>query len=175
MGRGLRAGLRFLRLLAIVVWMGGLLFFAAVLAPTAFSPAVIARTHSLVVSGTIVGAALRRLHAIGLTCGSVLLVAILAEWMGKARGGRLAALEGAAVALMLVLTAYSQFSIVPRMEVDRRAVGEIEDVPRGNPYRAEFDRLHGRSVQVESGVMLAGLGLLVLVCLEGWDRQLGAA
>ena len=167
----MRAGLRFARLLAIVVWLGGLLFFAAVLAPTAFSAAVIERTHSLVVSGMIVGAALRKLHAIGLVCGAVLLVAIGAEWLAKLRGSRLVVPQVAAVLVMMGLTAYSQFSIVARMEADRRAVGEIEDVPRGNAYRADFDRLHSRSVQLESGVMVVGMGLLVLVCLEGWDRR----
>ena len=159
--------LRVLRLLPFVLWLGSLLFFAAVLAPVAFSPEVIERTHGLAVPGLIVGTALGRLHLIGLSCGVVLLVVTVLLRLAGGMGPRLAAFEVALVAGMLLLTAYSQCGIVPRMEVDRRAVGEIDAAPHGNPYRDDFDRLHGLSVRVESGVILAGIGLLVLIAAEG--------
>ena len=53
--------LRLIQLLAIVVWVGGIAFFAFVLAPTAFS--VLPSAHE---AGLIVGATLRPLHNIGL-------------------------------------------------------------------------------------------------------------
>ena len=68
---------------------------------------------------------------------------------------------------MLALTAYSQFSIIPRMDVDRSVAGEIDQAPAGNAYRVDFDRLHRRSVQVETAVMGAGLLLLILIAAEG--------
>ena len=118
-------------------------------------------------SGLIVGTALGRLHLIGLWCGAVLLVSVLLLWWRAGVGRRLAGVELAAVGAMLLLTAYSQFSIIPRMEEDRRAVGEIDAAPHGNPYRDDFDRLHGVSVQVESGVMISGLLLLAMMAAEG--------
>ena len=49
--------LRFLMLLSLVVWIGGLIFFAFVLAPTAFS--VLPTSH---LAGNVVGRALGKLH-----------------------------------------------------------------------------------------------------------------
>lgn len=165
--------LRALRLLALTVWLGSLVFFAAVLAPVAFSPAVIAQTHSVAVSATIVGMGLGRLHWMGLVCGVVLLAAAgLLRWM-REMGVRLAGTEAVVVAAMMALTAYSQYSIIPRMERDRAIVGPIAEAP-DSPEHEEFDRLHGRSVQVESGVLVGGLVLLVLIAAE-WPRGVAGA
>jgi hypothetical protein len=60
--------LRFLMLLSLVCWIGGLIFFAFVLAPTAFS--VLPTTH---LAGNVVGRALGKLHWIGLVSGIVFL------------------------------------------------------------------------------------------------------
>jgi len=49
--------LRYLMLLSLVVWIGGLIFFAFVLAPTAFQ--VLPNTH---LAGNMVGRALSKLH-----------------------------------------------------------------------------------------------------------------
>lgn len=66
--------------------------------------------------------------------------------------------------IMLALTAYSQFSIIPRMENYRIAAGgAIDAVPPNNPNRVAFNRLHGTSEHVEEGVLLAGIVLVVLV------------
>jgi uncharacterized membrane protein len=158
--------LRLVRLLTVVVWLGGLIFFAFVLAPTAFSPVVIERTRSLFVSGTIVGIALGKLHWMGLSCGAIFLVATVVLSFRRRTGARLLRIEVVAVAAMMMLTAYSQFSIIPRMEQDRKMVGEIDGAAPGNAYRAEFDRLHHRSEEVEGGVMLAGLVLAGLLATE---------
>jgi len=71
-----------------------------------------------------------------------------------------------AIVLMLLLTAFSQFSILPRMEADRRQVGEIDSVPADNPVRMRFDALHQLSERVEGWVMFCGIGLVVLVARE---------
>ena len=53
--------LRFLMLLSLVVWIGGLIFFAFVVAPTAFT--VLPTTH---LAGNVVGRALSKLHWIAI-------------------------------------------------------------------------------------------------------------
>jgi len=60
--------LRFLMLLSLVAWIGGLIFFAFVLAPTAFS--VLPTTH---LAGNVVGRALGKLHWIGIISGIIFL------------------------------------------------------------------------------------------------------
>jgi hypothetical protein len=144
--------------LAIVLWLGGLLFFPIV-AAVSFSH--LPDTHS---AGTVVGACLRILHQEGLFAGILLaLLFAAASVMGiyprqVLRGPMLMVL------IMLLLTAVSQFGIIPRMETYRTAAGGIIDsVPKTDPNRAGFDRLHSLSTTVEEGVMIAGLLLVVLL------------
>src|SRR5580700_6048652 len=59
--------LRYLMLLALIVWLGGLIFFAFVLAPTAFS--VLPTRH---LAGTLVGRSLGALHWMGIISGIIL-------------------------------------------------------------------------------------------------------
>jgi len=68
--------LRALRLLAMVAWVGGLAFFAFVLAPIAFQ-----RLSSPHEAGLVVGGTLRILHWIGLIGGSVFCVATALLWL----------------------------------------------------------------------------------------------
>jgi hypothetical protein len=65
---------------------------------------------------------------------------------------------------MLALTAFSQYSIMPRMEVDRLAVGgAIDAAPVNDPHRLDFNRLHVASTRVEGGVLVAGVLLIVML------------
>src|SRR5579859_2401408 len=64
--------LRFLMLLSLVTWIGGLIFFAFVLAPTAFQ--VLPNTH---LAGNVVGRALGKLHWIAIVSGIVFLASSL--------------------------------------------------------------------------------------------------
>jgi hypothetical protein len=66
--------------------------------------------------------------------------------------------------IMLGLTAYSQYSIIPRMEGYRLAAGgAIDAVPAGDSNRVAFNRLHGVSEKVEEGVLVGGIVLVVLL------------
>jgi len=58
---------RILRTLALTLWLGGILFFGAVLAPTAFR--VLPTIHD---AGLVVGASLASLHHIGLICAALI-------------------------------------------------------------------------------------------------------
>jgi uncharacterized membrane protein len=60
--------LRALMLLALIVWIGGIIFFAFVLAPTVFT---VLPTHEL--AGNVVNPSLRSLHRIGLISGALFL------------------------------------------------------------------------------------------------------
>lgn len=159
----MRAGLRVVQILSLVVWVGGLIFFAFVLAPVAFGR--LPSTHE---AGLVVGAALRELHWIGLGAGVVFLVAAgrLRARTDGARHGRWW-LAPALVAGMMVLTAGSQWGILPRMEVDRAATGgDVAAVGPDTPARVDFDRLHRLSERVEGGVLLLGLAAVVILGME---------
>src|SRR5271169_3092441 len=138
--------LRFLMLLSLVCWVGGLIFFAFVLAPTAFS--VLPTTH---LAGNVVGRSLSKLHWIGIVSGIVFLISSLLYSRFTDGTAHVFAARHVLVCLMLALTLVSQFGIIPRMDTLRASIGEIDSVPPDNPARMQFDGLHVWSTRVESG------------------------
>jgi len=108
-------------------------------------------------AGTIVGRSLDLLHFMGIVSGIVFLIAsMFYNRMATGRARPLAA-RHLLIALMLLLTAISQFTISPRMHALRAEVGVIDNVPLDNPLRMEFDRLHVWSENYEKAVLLLGL------------------
>jgi|SRR5579863_600979 len=153
------AFLRYLMLLALIVWIGGLFFFAFVLAPTAFS--VLPSRH---LAGSVVGRSLTSLHWVGIVSGGAFFISSLLY--AKMHGGASHpfAPRNALILLMIGLTLVSQFGIIPRMDALRAALPEdIESVASDNPARAKFDALHKDSTRIEGVVLLLGLGLVYIM------------
>jgi len=144
-------------LLSLVVWMGGLIFFAFVVAPTAFS--VLPTTH---LAGNVVGRSLGKLHWIAIISGIVYLVSSLLYSRLTDGTAHIFAVRHILLCLMLALTLISQFGIIPRMDVLRASLGEVRAVPIDNPQRVQFDALHLWSTRVESAVLLLGLVVVYL-------------
>ncbi|MGA2923158.1 MAG: DUF4149 domain-containing protein [Candidatus Sulfotelmatobacter sp.] len=147
--------LRFLMLLSLVVWIGGLIFFAFVLAPTAFS--VLPTSH---LAGNVVGRALGKLHWIAIISAIVFLISSLLYSRLTDGAAHVFAARHILLCLMLALTLISQFGIIPRMDALRDSLVEVRSVPIDNPERIQFDALHVWSTRVEGAVLL--LGLLVV-------------
>jgi uncharacterized membrane protein len=144
--------LRFLMLLALIVWIGGIIFFAFVLAPTLFG--VLPTTK---LAGDVVNATLGKLHWMGLISGVVFLVcSLLYNWQKHVQL-RPFALSHVFVVLMLAFTMLSQFGITPRMRELRSSPVIMDSVSR-----AEFDSLHASSTRLEGGVLFLGLGIVIL-------------
>jgi hypothetical protein len=154
---------RALRLYAMVAWVGGLAFFAFVVAPVAFGSLASAHEAGLVVGGT-----LRVLHWIGLTGGVGFCLATGWLWMQAKDSARVGfRRELILTGLMLVVTAYSHFRVLPAMEVDRAlAGGEVETASLENPGRVDFERLHRLSERLEGFVLVCGLGVVFLLARE---------
>ena len=149
--------LRFLMLLSLVCWIGGLIFFAFVLAPTAFQ--VLPSTH---LAGNVAGRALSKLHWIAIISGIIYLISSLLY--SRLTNGTAHVLAGRHVllCLMLALTLLSQFWIIPRMDTLRAQVSDFASVPVDNPARVQFDALHVWSTRVEGAVLLLGLVVVYL-------------
>jgi len=144
--------LRFLMLLSLVVWIGGLIFFAFVLAPTAFQ--VLPNTH---LAGNVVGRALGRLHWIAIFSGVIFLITSLLYSYLTQGTAHLFAGRHILICLMLALTLFSQFWIIPRMDTLRAQVGDFAAIPLTDPQRIQFDALHVWSTRVEGAILLLGL------------------
>ena len=146
--------LRFLMLLSLVVWLGGIIFLAFVEAPTAFTPGLLPPRH---MAGSIVGHSLDLLHYMAIASGIVFLIASMLLSRLSTGDARPLAARHLLIVLMLMLTVISQFAISPKMHALRAEVGVIDNVPLDNPLRHEFDRLHVWSEKFEEAILLLGL------------------
>lgn len=151
--------LRSVLYLALIVWLGAEIFFPVVAAVTfqTLSP----DTHT---AGTVVGQLLRILHGMGLVSALVVLALLaVAPAFGLYKPNSVLAPMILTV-IMLALTVYSQYGIIPAMERDRIAAGgAIDTNDPGNRYTAHFNMLHNRSEHFEGLVMLLGVATVVLV------------
>jgi uncharacterized membrane protein len=144
--------LRFLMLLSLVVWIGGLVFFAFVLAPTAFQ--VLPNTH---LAGNVVGRALGKLHWLAIFSGIVYLISSLLYSRVTLGSPHVFAARHVLIVLMLALTLFSQYWIISRMDTLRAEVGDFAAVALNDPARVQFDTLHAWSTRVEGAVLVLGL------------------
>jgi uncharacterized membrane protein len=150
--------LRTIEFLGLSLWLGSDVFLSFVVAPGAFS-----LFGSRDQAGAMVGFALGRMHFIGVVCGIVILLARLLRTRTFAS---LVAPAALCVVLMIALTVVSQQAVSPKMAALRTQMGSIQATAPDNPLRVEFDRLHQRSVMLESGVLLAGFAAMYLLVRE---------
>jgi uncharacterized membrane protein len=149
-------------LLALIIWIGGVIFFAFVMAPTLFD--VLPTTK---LAGDVVNATLTKLHWIGLASGAVFLIASLLYNWQKYVQLRPFALSHIYIVLMLAFSLVSQFGITPRMR-ELRSNLSIMDSSSG---RIEFDRLHAWSTRLEGSVLFLGLGVAILTARRFENRN----
>ena len=154
--------LRAIEFLGLGMWLGSDIFLSFVVAPGAFS--VLASRDQ---AGAIVGYSLARMHWMGIVCGVVILLARLLRIRSLTA---LVAPAALGVMLMIILTVISQVAVSPKMAVLRVQMGSIEASAAGNPWLAEFARLHAISVGLESGVLLAGMAALFLMVKDAAVR-----
>src|SRR4051812_22400912 len=149
--------LRFVMLLSLVVWIGGIIYFAAVVAPTVFS--VLPTRH---LAGQVVSRSLGALHWIGIVSGIVYLISSM--WYSRLDVGILQpfATRHVLVMLMIALTLISVFVISSKMLTLRADIGVIDDVSPNDPRRVEFNALHRWSTRLEVGVLAMGIAVLYL-------------
>ncbi len=139
-------------LLSLVVWIGGLIFFAFVLAPTAFQ--VLPNTH---LAGNVVGRALGKLHWIAIVSGIVFLVSSLLY--SRLTDGNCTCVCAAPRAHLPDARADADLAVLdyPAHGYAARPVADFATVPLDNPARVQFDALHVWSTRVEGAVLLLGL------------------
>jgi hypothetical protein len=152
---------RYLYVLALALWLGGMALAGFVVAPTVFSvlQAWNASTGR-VLAGELFGEILRRLYLIGGVAGGVMFLALTVQRIigprPKAYGVR-----AVLIVLMFALTVYAGYVIQPRIDgIQRQVEGPMIELPADDPRRAEFDGLHSLSTTLLSLTMLGGLALV---------------
>ena len=155
--------LRLMQLLSMVVWSGGIIFFAFVLAPTAFHT-----LPTIHLAGEVVGACLKVFNVIALGCGAIFLAvtALMFRSAPMRTRGRYE-MEFLLTGVMVLATAYLHWNVIPNMDADMaQAGGDTSKVEPTNPAKIHFDKLHVRSERVEGTVLLISLGVLFLMSRE---------
>ena len=150
--------LRTVEFLALALWLGSDIFVSLILAPGVFR--LLASRDQ---AGAIVGFSLNAMHRAGIVCGFVLLITrtvrvrTIASLVGPA---------GVSVALMILLTAISQYMVSPRMAALRVRMGSIQATAADSPLLAEFGRLHRVSASLEGFVLLLGIAAIYSMVRE---------
>jgi len=151
----------FASLFALALWVGGgaaLGFFAA--------PALFDHASSRSVAGELVGHVLRRFDTLIFVAGPVLLLSTGLEMAGTVGAARTLSLKLALVVTMVGLATYSRFGLTPEIRKLRASLGDLDAVPKEDPRRVAFGRLHGFSVLCLLGEILLGalaIGLSVMM------------
>ena len=158
--------LRYLYVLALVMWLGGMTIAGLVVAPVTFG-VLEAWNPSIgrVLAGDVFGAVLARLSIIGYVAGGVMFVVLTVLRLLGPRP-RAYGIRVALIFAMLALTAYADRIAAPRIdELQAQVSGPMNALPASDARRIEFDRLHGLSTSLTMAAMLAGLVLV------GWETR----
>jgi hypothetical protein len=151
--------IRFLMVLSLVVWIGGIIFFAFVVAPTVFRPNILP-SHQL--AGNVVSRSLVLLHGMAIACGIVFVATSMINSVVVNGSAEPFALRHLLVYLMILLTLISMFGVGARMEALKKDMVMIDQVPADDARRVEFNRLHVWSTRLEGSVLLLGLTVIFL-------------
>jgi Ca2+/Na+ antiporter len=152
---------RYVYVLALALWLGGMALAGLVVAPTIFGVLQAWNTSTgRVLAGDVFGAILHRLYIMGGVAGALMLAALtLQRVLGprpKAYG-----IRAGIIILMFGLTAYAAVIIQPRIEALQVAAGgPMIQLPADDPRRTDFDGLHSLSTTLMSLSILGGLALL---------------
>ena len=152
--------LRYVYVVALVVWVGGLIAAGAFVAPALFGVLQAeAGTAGRVLAGAAFADVLRRVLTAGDVAGVTMLVAMtILRLLGPKplSYGIRAMLLGA----MLAVNAYTAHIVLPEADGLRRQMGgPVAEVAASDPRRTRFDQLHSLSTTLVTGLALAGIAL----------------
>lgn len=153
--------LRYVALVALVIWVGGLLALGAIAAPSIFAVLAITQPdNGRMLAGALFGEILRRFHIVSYAAGALLLGTLLLRRVLGPAPRRFAWRAGIAT-VMLSATAYSGLVVASRIARIQSSIGAApSSLPVDDPRRVEFGRLHGLSTALELIPTLGGLMLI---------------
>ncbi len=151
--------LRYVYVVALAIWVGGLITIGSVVAPSAFAVLEALGTGPQPLAATLVGEVLRRFHVVGYAAGALLLsTLILMKVVGPRPPGFGARLV--LVSAMLGVSLVTGFWVDPQIASMRASIGvPISTLMPDDARRVRFGRLHGLSTALMAVTTLAGLVL----------------
>ncbi len=152
--------LRYLYVVALVLWVGGLVMAGALVAPTVFGVLQAWNaTEGRALAGQVFGEVLLRLTWLSYAMAAVMFITLTLHRLLGARPlryGVRVGIMGVMLAMMLATGLY----VIPQVNTIQAEVkGPVADLPVTDPRRVEFDRLHGFSNILFSITAIGGLAL----------------
>ena len=142
--------LRFIYLLSVALWIGGMAFFSFLAAPSIFK--VLPREEA----GNLVSDIFPKYYWQGIICGAIALITSVALGM-RERWNILLIVRTVMIGVMIVGVLYSVIILQPKIQSVKAQITSFDRLSPTDPLRLEFGRLHGRSFSVNAAVLLLGV------------------
>jgi hypothetical protein len=152
--------LRYLYVVALVVWVGGLVVAGALVAPSVFG--VLQewnQSQGRVLAGQVFGEVLLRLTWLSYAMGGIMFITLTLHRLLGARPLKYGIRVGI-MATMLVMMMITGWYLIPEVDaIQAQVSGPVSELPDTDPRRMEFNRLHGLSNILFSITAIGGLAL----------------
>jgi hypothetical protein len=152
--------LRYLYVVALVLWVGGLVAAGALVAPSVFGVLQAWNaSEGRVLAGQVFGDVLIRVTWLSYAMGAIMFVTLTLHRLLGARPVKYGVRVGI-MAMMLLLMLATGFWLIPQVNaIQAQVTGPVSALPATDPLRVQFDRLHGISNILYSITALGGLAL----------------
>ncbi|HWI16798.1 MAG TPA: DUF4149 domain-containing protein [Vicinamibacterales bacterium] len=152
--------LRYLYVVALVLWVGGLIVAGAIVAPSVFGVLQAwNEAQGRVLAGQVFGEVLMRLTWLSYVMGTVMFVTLTLHRLLGARPIKYGVRVGI-MGVMLLMMAVTGMWVIPRVNaIQAQVAGPVSALAAADPLRAEFDRLHGTSNILFAITAIGGLAL----------------
>jgi uncharacterized membrane protein len=153
--------LRYVYVLALVVWLGGMIMLGALVAPATFQVLqASAPDVGRALAGELFGVVLARFHYLAYGAGALLLATLAAMALLGPRPRAFAA-RCTIVGAMLAIALYSGIVVLGQIDAIQREVGVLPSkLAVADPRRVRFDELHTLSTRLMMVNVVAALVLL---------------
>ena len=152
--------LRYLYVVALVLWVGGLVSAGALVAPSVFG--VLQAWNPVegrVLAGQVFGDVLARVTWLSYVMAGVMFVTLTLHRLLGARPVKYGIRVGILLAMLVMMMALG-FYIIPAVnEIQAGVSGPVSALAAEDPRRVNFDRLHGMSNILFSITAIGGLAL----------------
>lgn len=152
--------LRYLYVVALVLWVGGIVAAGALVAPSVFGVLQAwNESQGRVLAGQVFGDVLMRLTWLSYAMAAVMFVTLTLHRLLGARPVKYGVRVGI-MALMLTMMMATGFWLIPAVDaIQAQVPGPVSALTATDARRVEFDRLHSLSTILYSITVLGGLAL----------------
>jgi uncharacterized membrane protein len=152
--------LRYLYVVALVLWVGGLVVAGVIVAPSVFGVLQAwNEAQGRVLAGQVFGEVLLRLTWLSYAMGAVMFVTLTLHRLLGARPLKYGVRVGIMGVMLLMMAAMGLY-VIPRVNaIQAQVAGPVSALAETDPLRTEFDSLHGASNILFAITAIGGLAL----------------